>query len=182
MNVVQPIRDAAKVVAIEEDLAARNRRDWMLFVAGTNSGMRISDLLPLRVKDVRGRHLVFKEKKTRKRKFLRITPKLMKAFGEYTSGKADTVFLFRSRQGGNQPMTRARAYQIMRATAHRHGLDHIGTHTLRKTFGYHFYQQTHDVALLQEIFNHSSPAVTLRYIGVNQDMMDDAMSRFTIEE
>jgi integrase len=59
-------------------------------------------------------------------------------------------------------------------------LDEIGTHTLRKTFGYHFYQQTKDVAMLQEIFNHSSPAITLKYIGVNQDSMDRAMTKFKI--
>lgn len=56
----------------------------------------------------------------------------------------------------------------------------IGTHTMRKTFGYHFYQQTKDVAMLQEIFNHSGPDITLRYIGVNQDSMDKAMASFKI--
>ncbi|MCJ2173246.1 hypothetical protein C7M22_00288 [Bacillus velezensis] len=47
-------------------------------------------------------------------------------------------------------------------------LDNIGTHTLRKTFGYHFYRQTKDVAMLQEIFNHSDQRTTLRYIGINR--------------
>ena len=48
----------------------------------------------------------------------------------------------------------------------------VGTHTLRKTFGYHMYQKTHDVALLMDVFNHDDPSVTLRYIGVNQDTKD----------
>ncbi len=180
MNVVQPIRDAAQVKAIEEDLRERSRRDWLLFVAGTNSGLRISDLLPLRVEDVQGTHLVLKETKTKKRKFLRITPTLGRAFREYTEGKSDNVYLFRSREGANRPITRARAYQILRAAATRHGLKHIGTHTLRKTFGYHFYRQTKNVALLQEIFNHADQSVTLRYIGINQDEMDAALQRFSI--
>ena len=166
--------------AIEQYLHQKNPRDWLLFLAGTNSGLRISDLLPLRSGDVQGQHLVIKEKKTRKRKWIRITPKLARGFREYTAGLQDQVFLFRSRQGGNVPICRARAYQILRQAARAHGLDHIGTHTLRKTFGYHFYRQTKDVALLQEIFNHSDPAVTLRYIGVNQDVMDRALSRFAI--
>jgi len=51
---------------------------------------------------------------------------------------------------------------------------------LRKTFGYHFYQQTKDVALLQELFNHSSPSVTLRYIGINQDKIDQAYDNFSL--
>ncbi|GKS12930.1 hypothetical protein YDYSY3_39300 [Paenibacillus chitinolyticus] len=54
----------------------------------------------------------------------------------------------------------------------------IGTHTLRKTFGYHFYKRYKDVALLQQIFNHSAPSITLRYIGINQDIMDQAINGF----
>ena len=60
------------------------------------------------------------------------------------------------------------------------GLDEIGTHTLRKTFGYHFYNQTRDIALLQELFNHSSPSITLRYIGINQDKIDQAYDNFSL--
>ncbi|RAP14991.1 hypothetical protein HS9_00315 [Bacillus velezensis] len=59
-------------------------------------------------------------------------------------------------------------------------MDDIGTHMLRKTFGYHFYKQTKDVAMLQEIFNHSDQRTTLRYIGINQDAMNNAMKNFKI--
>lgn len=180
MNVVQPIRDLDLIRDIEEDLKERSERDWLLFVAGVNSGLRISDLLRLRVEDVGGQHLVITEKKTKKRKFLRITPKLVRCFRVYIEGKQGRHYLFGSRQGGNRPMTRARAYQILRQVAARHGLKHIGTHTLRKTFGYHFYRATGNVALLMTIFEHSDQATTLRYIGINQDEMDAAMQRFEL--
>ena len=51
---------------------------------------------------------------------------------------------------------------------------------MRKTFGYWLYQQYKDVALLQEIFNHSSPSVTLRYIGINQDNIDKSYMNFSL--
>ena len=178
MNYVQPIRDLDKLDAIKKYLRLRNLRDWMLFVAGINSGLRISDLLLLRVEDVGGKHIVLKETKTRKRKWIRIVPKLRRAFDSYTPDMNDRDFLFRSREGGNKPISRARAYQVLREAARVHGLDHIGTHTMRKTFGYHFYQQYKDVALLQRIFNHANQSVTLRYIGIDQDAMDQAMSKF----
>ncbi|WP_436242946.1 tyrosine-type recombinase/integrase [Paenibacillus sp. LjRoot56] len=51
----------------------------------------------------------------------------------------------------------------------------MGTHTLRKTFGYFAYKAGTDIVLLQQIFNHSSPSVTLRYIGILQDDMDNVI-------
>jgi integrase len=68
----------------------------------------------------------------------------------------------------------------LNTAADKVGLDEIGTHTLRKTFGYLFYQKTKDVAQLQELFNHSAPSVTLRYIGINQDVMDKAIDDFSL--
>ena len=60
------------------------------------------------------------------------------------------------------------------------GLEEIGTHTLRKTFGYWFYKETKDIALLQQLFNHSSPSITLKYIGINQDVLDTALDNFSL--
>ncbi|MCF8011626.1 MAG: tyrosine-type recombinase/integrase [Clostridiales bacterium] len=51
--------------------------------------------------------------------------------------------------------------------------DKIGTHTLRKTFGYHAFKKGYDITILQKLFNHSAPSITLRYIGITQDELDD---------
>lgn len=56
----------------------------------------------------------------------------------------------------------------------------IRTHTTRKTFGYHFHQQTKDVVMLQQIFGHSVPSIILRYIGINDDMMDQNLEKFSL--
>lgn len=88
--------------------------------------------------------------------------------------------LFKSQKGDNKPIGVVRAWGLLKDAAEKCDLDEIGTHTLRKTFGYHFYQQYKDVALLQEIFNHSSPSVTLRYIGINADIVDTAISKFNL--
>lgn len=120
------------------------------------------------------------EKKTKKKKRIDMTPALQREFKAYVEGKEDHEFLFKSREGINKPISRSMAYKILRAAAEYVGLDDIGTHTLRKTFGYHFYKQTKDVAMLQEIFNHSDQRTTLRYIGINQDAMNNAMKKFKI--
>jgi integrase len=89
-------------------------------------------------------------------------------------------YVFASRQNGGKPITRSMAYRILNGAAKKAGVLEIGTHTLRKTFGYHFYRRTKDVALLQKIFNHSSPSITLRYIGIDQDVIDKAIDGFRL--
>jgi integrase len=180
MNFVQPIRDSEKVEAIKRYLKEHNERNYLLFLIGINTGLRISDILKLKVGDVKGTHISIREKKTGKQKRIRITLSLKRELKWYVEGKNDEEYFIKSRNGCNKPIGRSMAYKILRKVAERFNLDEIGTHTLRKTFGYHFYQQTKDVAMLQEIFNHSSPAITLKYIGVNQDSMDRAMTKFKI--
>jgi integrase len=72
--------------------------------------------------------------------------------------------------------SRVQAYRIINEACRSIGItDRIGTHTLRKTFGYHHYQKYKDVAVLQSTFGHSAPSVTLRYIGVNDDIIDQCI-------
>ncbi|MBF8984914.1 tyrosine-type recombinase/integrase, partial [Lutibacter sp. B2] len=78
----------------------------------------------------------------------------------------------------NHPISRVQAYRALSKAGKKCGLDDIGTHSLRKSFGYWHYQMYKDVAVLQDIFNHSSPSVTLRYIGINQDVKDQTIEKF----
>ena len=56
----------------------------------------------------------------------------------------------------------------------------VGTHTMRKTFGYHHYQKFKDIVLLQRILNHSAPSITLRYIGITQDLINESYKSFDL--
>lgn len=97
---------------------------------------------------------------------------------KYIRLMSDEEYLFQSRKGENKPISRVQAYRILNSAAEYVGLQEVGTHTLRKTFGYWHYNQNKDVALLQQIFNHSSPSVTLRYIGINEDIKDKSIENF----
>ncbi|MCQ6527505.1 site-specific integrase [Bacillus mycoides] len=180
MNFVQPIRDPEQIQQIKEYLKEKNERNYMLFVIGINTGLRISDILKLKVGNVQGSHISMREIKTGKQKRIQITSSLKRELKWFNEGREEAEYVLQSRKGKNRPIGRSMAYKILKRTAAEFGLDEIGTHTLRKTYGYHMYLQTKNIALLMEIFNHSSEKVTLRYIGVNQDAMDKAMSRFKI--
>ncbi|MDF2650010.1 MAG: site-specific integrase [Paenibacillus sp.] len=178
MEFVQPIRSVKKLEDMKAVLRSRSERDWFLMVMGINVGLRISDLLPLLVRDVRNKsHIVIREKKTGKKKRFPINAELREIINAYIKGKGDDEPLFPSRKTGRN-IDRVQAYRILNRAAAEVGLAEIGTHTLRKTFGYHFYKRYKDVALLQQIFNHSAPSITMRYIGINQDIIDQAISGF----
>lgn len=158
----------------------QSERNGFLFTFGINTGLRISDILPLKVSDVRGKsHIVITEKKTGKPKRFKINESLRQTIDSYTKEMDDDAFLIASEKKG-KPITRVRAYQILNGTARKIGLSEIGTHSLRKSFGYHFYQRTKDIATLQMIFNHSHPSITLRYIGITQDLIDEAVDQFSL--
>lgn len=165
---------------MKNELLKSSYRDYFLFVMGINTGLRISDLLPLRVGDVRGKsHITLKEKKTGKTKRFKINYDLQDTIEDYTKNMDNDDYLFKSKRS-NKPIQRVQAYKILNKAAEKCGIVEIGTHTLRKTFGYHFYKKTKDVAMLQDIFNHSAPSVTLRYIGISQDEIDKAIDDFSL--
>lgn len=174
MNFVQPIRDKSKIEEIKTELLKSGYRDYLLFVTGINTGLRISDLIKLKVKDVKNlTHIVITEQKTGKTKRFLINSNLKEKLDEYIKSLPDCEYIFKSRQGGNSPITRVQAYRIINNAVRKTGvLENIGTHTLRKTFGYFHYQMNKDIAILQDIFNHSAPSITLRYIGINDDWKD----------
>lgn len=181
MAMVQPIRDIKDIENMKRVLKKSGQRDYMLFLTGINTGLRISDILKLKVSDVKGKsHISIKEKKTGKNKRLLLNAPFKVELDEYIADMQDDEPLFKSQKGDNKPIGVVRAWGLLKDAAEKCDLDEIGTHTLRKTFGYHFYQQYKDVALLQDIFNHSSPSVTLRYIGINADIVDTAISKFNL--
>ncbi|MCK8825261.1 site-specific integrase [Fuchsiella alkaliacetigena] len=179
MKKVEPIRDKDKIEEMKTELLKQSYRNYMLFVIGINTGLRIGDILELKVEDVRNEtHIEIKEQKTGKTKTFLINSKLKSDLDKYIKNMNDWEYLFQSQKGDNKPISRVQAYRVLKKGADKVGLKKIGTHSLRKTFGYHHYKLHKDVALLQDLFNHSAPSITLDYIGINQDIMDKTIENF----
>ncbi|WP_455795940.1 tyrosine-type recombinase/integrase [Clostridium butyricum] len=120
-----------------------------------------------------------KEKKTGKRNLIEINPLLRKVYKEYCLEMDDEDYLMR-KSNINKSISRNRAWRIMKDIGDRFGVENLGTHTLRKTFGFHYYKQTGDIATLMQMFNHSKESITLKYIGITQDKMNKARRDFEI--
>ncbi|MDH5159832.1 site-specific integrase [Heyndrickxia oleronia] len=172
MNLVQPIRDKRDINRMKKALG--NPRDLLLFTFGINSALRISDILKLKVGDVRNTDVLTREQKTGKIKRFRMNKAIVDAVKSLVpAGATDSDWLFPSRKG-DKPITRVQAWRILNDAADRAGVKtEIGTHTLRKTFAYHAYKSGVDLTLLMSVLNHSSQRDTLRYIGIEQDRVDD---------
>jgi len=190
MKEVQPIRDTKKIDAMKSIMKGEsNYRDLLLFVLGINTGLRISDILALKWKSFisgggrllkAGDQLNVVEIKTKKVKSFVINRSVAEALKLYHDSLAnvspdDPVFSSRKTDDGSlQPITRIAAWQMLNRYADMVGLDEgIGTHTLRKTFGYHLYKKGVALEYIQKMLNHSSPAITLRYIGITQEQLND---------
>ncbi|MBA7623772.1 hypothetical protein ES703_31171 [subsurface metagenome] len=89
MRTVQPIRDLKKIRAIKGNLRKRNPRDFLLFTLGINTGLRISDILRLKVEDVKDQageikeYLDLNEKKTKKQRLIYINSEVRNALEYY---------------------------------------------------------------------------------------------------
>jgi len=177
MNIVEPIKSMEKIQKMKQILA-KKPRNALLFSFGINSGLRIADILSLDVKDVKDKdYIELREKKTNKYKKFPINENLKAEIEEFIKDKPDDIPLFYTQK--HCRLDRAQAYRIINKAARMVGIKgRIGTHTLRKTFGYHFYQQYDDIVMPQKIFNHSSPSITLRYIGIEQEDIDEVYRNF----
>ena len=190
MNSVEPIRDIKTIKNIRFILKNQSVRNELLFIFGINVGLRISDILKLKIEDLvksnfktAKDYVIITEKKTGKTKKFYIGDIVKKVIENYIKELSNldmSNYVFQSRKGENMPITRQRAYRILNNAAEMIGLveknekgviisGEIGTHTLRKTFGYHAYQNGSSLELLMDIFNHSSKSQTLRYIGITEE-------------
>jgi len=176
---VQPIRDLQQLEDMKWALKRFcGERDYILFLLGINTGLRVGDMVKLKVKDVKKKkEFPIYEGKTQKPRKIYITG-IYDALNEYIS-TLKSPWLFPSRKG-DKPISTIQVWRQLNKAAEMAEVEHIGTHTMRKTFGYWHYKQYKDVAKLQMILNHSHPSITLKYIGITDEEIEDSFKGFLL--
>ncbi len=180
MSTVEAIRNKKDIEKVKKFLKEDSERNFLLFSMGINCGLRISDLLSLNVGDVKNKSYIrLKEKKTGKYKKFPINYLLRSLISKYVKNRSNDEPLFMTMF--NKRLGRIMSYKIINEACKKAGISILaGTHTMRKTFGYHHYKKYKDVAMLQMIFNHSSPQITLRYIGIVQEEIEESYKNFCL--
>lgn len=179
MRLIQHIiKNKGKLEKIEMELLKIGYKNYFMFTLGINTGLSISDILELKVIDLKDKtHIKITEQNTNKVRTYLINSMVKHEIDNFIKLMTDEEYLFQSEKGENKPISTVEAYRILNIAAATVGLEEIEPDTLRKTFGYWHYKLNKDVALLQEMFNHSAPSVTLRYIGINEDLWISPTSR-----
>jgi integrase len=195
MNFVEPIRDRKKIAQIKNLLRGEKRyRDLLLFVVGINTALRISDLLQLQIGhflDDRGRirqRLWIKERKRGKRHEVVINESIREAFEAYLSAnpkigeKPENYIFFNPKTNDySHPIKRGQSWKFITTICREVGLrGNFGTHSLRKTWGYHARMQGVDLALIMHKLNHESIAYTKRYLGITDDELQAVAQRLNL--
>lgn len=159
-------------------------RDALLVGSGCFLGLRISDLLTLRWRDIHGPQAIqITEKKTGKKRAFKINAKLRQLADlchEQEGIEDDSAYVFANPgSAGGRPITRQRADQILKECRSRYGITSaktFSTHSLRKTFGRRVWliqcekgKGDQALLLLCDVFGHSSIAITKRYLGIRQE-------------
>lgn len=178
---VEPIKNTRDINKIKQYLYGKeNKRDYCIFVVGINVGLRAGDLLSLKIKDITDGNIIFdtvtiKEQKTGKTRNFALNKNAKEAIKIHLNSLTDYDFedyLFKSRKGGHlgvRPL-----HHIIKTLTKDLGINgNFGTHTLRKTMAYHRYINNVPLETLQKLLNHSSSAITLRYIGITQKVIID---------
>jgi site-specific recombinase XerD len=176
LEYVEALRDIKQINMIKRYLKKHSERDYVLFVFGINAGLKVTELLSIKVEDVMDDgfkmkcfySLPAKESESIKEIYLNETVrKVLQHYIHAVELKSED-YLFLSRKT-NLPISRQQAYRIIHQAAEEVGIQgKIGTNSMRKTFGFHAYKRGVAISFLQKHFNHSSPSETLKYLGISK--------------
>jgi integrase len=195
MKFVEPIRDRKKITQIKNTLRGEKRyRDLLLIVVGINLALRISDLLQLKIGQLiedSGRikfRFQIKEKKRGKRQEVVINNSIRDIHGEFLEAypriienPQNYIFFNTKMNDFSMSIHRVQAWKIINLICKKVGLaGNFGTHTLRKSWGYHARINGVGMELIMHKLNHESLAYTKRYLGITDDELEAVVNKLNL--
>ena len=183
MAATEPIRSKEQLKELADYFLSRGQlRNYTLVLMGTYTVLRISDLLRLKWSDVYDEerqafrtHITIIEKKTRKERTIALNPQVIGALKQYYLHRRGD-YIFANNRKEPKAISRIQAWRIIHAAVVELGImGKIACHSLRKTWGYHAVKSGEvSLAVIVDIYNHSSYEITKRYLGITQDERDEA--------
>ncbi|MBU7462682.1 site-specific integrase [Lactiplantibacillus plantarum] len=189
-QIVLPIKDSNVLTEVQDTLLHNfraGRRNYTIFQVGKATLLRVSDVMRLRWTDIFNengtvrQNAFIHDKKTGKANLLYLKPiqtDLLTYQAWYQKQKLHSTWLFPSTQHPNRHITEKQFYKIMSKTGDLLGINYLGTHTMRKTGAYRVYTQSnYNIGLVMNLLNHSSEAMTLTYLGLDQASTENMLDK-----
>ncbi|MCM2629709.1 site-specific integrase [Lactiplantibacillus plantarum] len=189
-QIVLPIKDSNVLTEVQDTLLHNfraGRRNYTIFQVGKATLLRVSDVMRLRWTDIFNengtvrQNAFIHDKKTGKANLLYLKPiqtDLLTYQAWYQKQKLHSTWLFSSTQHPDRHITEKQFYKIMSKTGDLLGIDYLGTHTMRKTGAYRVYTQSnYNIGLVMNLLNHSSEAMTLTYLGLDQASTENMLDK-----
>ena len=170
---------------IETVLRRRNVTFADAWALNLNLALRISDLLALTFDDVAGNVVTIKEKKTGKLKVFPINNRAREIISRRRAAYPEDVFLFQSKSNRvkNQParaITREAASRAFSEAGEMVTEKNISSHSARKCRGRALWEAGTPIETISKMLNHSSPAVTMTYLDITQDEVNQTYYELNI--
>ena len=177
MKTTEPIRNPKHVAKLINYYLHKNQmRNYLMISICVYTALRISDVLAItsdQVYDFKKKRLrnlfTITEQKTQKSKTIPINDDLRKALTYCIPLLKPGKALILNENTGNA-ISRIQAYRLIRRAAEDCGIqENVSCHSLRKILGYYSWKKGAHSSVIMEIYNHSSLAITQRYLGITQD-------------
>lgn len=174
MNEVEAVKEREDIRAVGVFLEKHGSKDYRdIWELGINAALRISDLLALRYADVVGvEELTLTESKTDKKRTIRLNSKAREIIARRREEHPDDEWLFQAKgnraRSARKPIDRSTVARKFKEIGDIMGIA-LGTHSMRKTRGYAMWSDGVPIEFICKVLNHSSPSVTMRYIGIEQE-------------
>ena len=193
-QLVLPIKDSNILHEVQDTLLNNfryGRRNYTIFQVGKATLLRVSDVLALRRNEIFNddgtikKNAYIRDKKTDKPNTLYLKPvnqDLIDYLQWLNENKIQSDLLFPSIKHPDRHITEKQFYKIMAKTGDLLGINYLGTHTMRKTGAYRVYTQTHyNIGLVMSLLNHSSEAMTLKYLGLDQVSREQMLDKVSFD-
>lgn len=194
-QLVLPIKDSNILHEVQDTLLNNfryGRRNYTIFQVGKATLLRVSDVLALRRSEIYEnngsikKNAYIRDKKTGKQNTLYLKPvqnDLITYSQWLKDNNIDSEWLFPSIKNPDRHISEKQFYKIMVKTGDLLGINYLGTHTMRKTGAYRVYMQTnYNIGLVMSLLNHSSEAMTLKYLGLDQVSRERMLDQVSFDQ
>ena len=177
MNEVEAVKDLDMIKTIELVLTDQYGTLYGdIWKVGINTALRITDLLSVRYDQLEDESLIITEQKTGKTRSITLNKAVLEVVSRRKLDNSKHEYLFQSDSNRsrslNKPVSRVAVSKAFKAVGDRNSIKiRLGTHSMRKTRGYHLLKSGKPLEQISKILGHSSPAITMRYIGLDADMV-----------